>query len=378
MRKPILFVNVTRQCNVDCPRCYLSKEVRSQKDLIPFEYIEKALNDPFYNGPDIEPVLAWEGGELTLVGEHILRDYMNRVREKFPNVRQTMVTNALNVPNWVIELCKEFMDGHFEVTYASGHKYTLDGSSEKYQDKFKRSIKKAKDAGLSVAVNVELNIETYNDGPAALVQVMRETGVKIWEFDVSVRFDDFLADPQYNHCDYPVLPGTMTFDMFSQYIIDLVKNHDHDLQELGIQSSILWHSQTLNEAQFFDVKNSNEMFSLNPDGTVFLNVLWSDMKEMFLGNIQTKEISDFLRHPVRRKHIRWEVMERAKSCTTCEYYSSCNGGPSHAPLYDGVSSECSGGKMIYDFMRKEYKGVYDSNQHMIDPIQGDIVNFSKD
>lgn len=365
----MLFINITKQCNVNCPRCYLTEESRSTKGLVPFEYIEKALEDPFYSGKGKTPVIAWEGGELSLVGEKILRDYMTRVREKFPHARQTMVTNALNSPDWLIGIAKDFMNGHFEVTYAAGHKFTLDGSSNKYQEKFKRSIKKAQDAGVDVAVNVELNIETFNAGTESLVELMRETGVKIWEFDVSVKFDEFLRNRVYNAYMYPELPGTMTFDMFSQFIIDLVKKHGDELQELGIQSSIIWHSQTLNKAQFFDVKNSGGMFTINPNGDVCLNVLWSDMPELVLGNMKYNTISDLVKHPTRRKHIRWETVERTKSCVNCEYFSSCNGGPSHAPLYDGVSNECSGGKMIYDFMRNEYKGAYNSQDHMFDPIE---------
>lgn len=369
MKEPMLFINITKQCNVNCPRCYLTEESRSTKGLVPFEYIDKALSDPFYSKKGTTPIVAWEGGELSLVGEKILRDYMTRVRDKFPNVRQTMVTNALNAPDWLIGIAKDFMNSHFEVTYAAGHKYTLDGSSDKYQEKFKRSIRKAKEAGVDVAVNVELNIETYNAGTEELVKLMRETGVKIWEFDVSVKFDEFLRNRIYNQYLYPILPGTMTFDMFSQFIIDLVKNHDEELQELGIQSSIIWHSQTLNKAQFFDVKNSGSMFTLNPDGSVCLNVLWTDMPEMSLGNIRDNNISDFVRHNTRRKHIRWEQLKRTETCVDCEYFHSCNGGPSHAPLYDGVSGECSGGKMIYDFMQKEYKGCYNSDDHMFSPIR---------
>ncbi len=368
MRKPILFINVTRQCNVNCPRCYISAEKRAQKECIPFEYVEKALSDPFYSDEDVEPTLIWEGGELTLVGKDVLNEYMSLVRTKFPKVRQTMVTNALNMPNWLLDLAREYMDGHVEVTYAAGHKYTLDGSHERYQEKFKRSIIKAKEAGLSVAVNVELNIETYNAGTAELVSVMRETNVKIWEFDISAKFDEFLKNPMYNHSRYPILPPTITYDKFSNFIIELVRDHGDELQEMGIQSSILWHSQTLNTAQFFDVKNSDEMFSLNADGTVFMNVLWTDMQEMHLGKIQDKNISDFLDHPLRRKHVRWEVGQRTTSCAGCEYYKSCNGGPSHVYLYDGVSKECSGGKSIFDFMRKEYKGSYRSQDHMYEPI----------
>ncbi|OXX42296.1 hypothetical protein B9J93_18150 [Vibrio sp. V17_P4S1T151] len=368
MKQPLLFINVTRQCNINCPRCYLTIEQRTRKECIPFEYIDKALSDPFFLGDDIEPIIAWEGGELTLVGQHVLRDYMQRVRDKFPKVRQTMVTNAYNTPNWLIDLCREYMDNHFEVTYSMGHKFTLDGSSEKYQERFLRSIQKARKAGMSVTVNVELNKETFEAGAGALVEIMRKSDAKIWEFDASVQFDKFLESPLYNHMMYPVLPLSINYDQFSSYLIELVDKYGHELQEMGIQSSILWHSQTQAKSQFFNVKNSDMMFTLNPDGTVVTDVLWCDMGAMILGNIKDQKISDFMDHPIRRKHSRWENKLRCKSCVNCEYYHSCQGGPSHVPVYDGVTNECAGAKKLYQFMEK-YKGPYDSENQMFDPVK---------
>ncbi|MEZ8293462.1 hypothetical protein AB6D11_06365 [Vibrio splendidus] len=370
MKAPIIFLNMTRQCNVECPRCYITKENRSRKELLPMDLIEKLLRDPVYQQAQKPPVLAWEGGELSLVGKKALIERLELAQSILPDAQQTMVTNCYQMPNWLINIAKKYMDGHLETTYALGKKYSLAGEEDKYQENFIKSVKKAVDAGLSVTVNIELNPEMAAKGPAALIEIMRKTGAKIWEFDHSIQFDKFLAKPIYNLDGYPVVQPSQSYEAHAQYLIDLVKYHDKDLMELGIQSSILWHSQTLNDSQFFAVQNTDDMVTLTADGSLTTDVVWTDMPGTHIGNLKRQTLSEALTSPIRKNIIYFERIKRVKPCMGCEYYRSCRGGPSFVPLHDGgLSSECAGAKSLYDFMQHEYTGCYDSAAMMNDPIK---------
>lgn len=368
MNNPIFFINVTRECNVDCPRCYLSEKKRKTKECIDDAFIEKTLQSSIIKDWSLPSVWIWEGGELSIVGEKKMRHFCEMVRKAAPHVNQTMVTNALSMPDWLINLSKEYFNSRFETTYALGEKFTLNGSSDRYQEKFKKSVKKAIDAGINVTVNVELNRETFAAGTNCLVDVMLETNVKIWEFDVSVAFDKFLKSPVLNSYQYPEVETTTTYTEFYDYLIELISVHEETLQRAGIQSSIFWQAETKSESQFFAVKRAQDMITINPDGSVTINVLWSDIPALFIGNLKVSSLDKMLASPIRRNHIRWEGVIRAKSCIDCRHYEYCRGGPSHLPLYDGVSDECAGGKKLWDFM-EAYDGKYSAMDHQFDPSE---------
>lgn len=354
----ILFVNVTRQCNVNCPRCYISEEKRNTKELLSIDLLEKALDDPFYTDPNVNPVLIYEGGELSLIGEKKLREMLELAKRKLPHVKQTMVANCYSLPDWLINLCKEYMDGAFETTYALDRKYSLDGDADKYQKKFIASAKKAIDKGIDLVVNVELNKETFEKGVDELMKIIRETKIKVWEFDQSVYFDKFLENPKFNMWGSPELECTTTYEQFSDFMIELAEKHGDELNELGIQIGAIQQAIYNEETIFFNVKGTANMISVNADGSCTTDVLYTDIPQMFIGNLHNQTISQMLESKNRKMLLRYENIERTKTCHGCEFYEKCKGGPSYMPMFDGKSDECAGCKKVWQYMKEKYKGNY--------------------
>lgn len=344
-RDVVLFVNLTKQCNVNCPRCYLTDEHRKQKGLLPQDIFVKLISHPFFSDARSCTVI-WEGGEPTLVGRKAIEDFLVLTRDLLPRARQTMVTNFLNLPDWLVELTKEFFDGRIETTYALGNKFTLGGSHEKYQERFKKSLRKAVDCNLESVVNIELNKETFLQGTDALISVMEETGNKYWEFDVSVDFAQYLSMPRLNKLGYPVLPGTISHDQFSSFIIELFTKHKDRLDRLGVNSSIIEHAKNRFDKNLaFNVKRESEFITINPDGTVTTNPLFSDMPHTYMGNLNNNSTDEILSSQKILDRARHEN-RRVLPCMSCEYYQYCEGGASHVPLFDG-SGECAGSKRIW-------------------------------
>ena len=66
-KEAVGFINVTRQCNVDCKRCYLTEAHRAARERLPLATLEAFLSSMFWVGRPV--TLIWEGGEPTVVGQ---------------------------------------------------------------------------------------------------------------------------------------------------------------------------------------------------------------------------------------------------------------------------------------------------------------------
>jgi radical SAM protein with 4Fe4S-binding SPASM domain len=340
----VLFVNITKQCNVECTRCYLTKENRSKKDLLPMNTLEKIISHDFFRKENV--VVIWEGGEVSLVGEKALIERIELVQRILPHARQTMVANLLNLPDWLIDISHKYFDSRVETTFAMGKKYTLNGDADRYREKFKRSLIKANKNNLICPVNIELNAETFEAGTEALVEFIEETNHAIWEFDLSVDFEAFLRSPMYNEYRYPQLSSTMTFKQFSEFIIELHDKYQDRLKKVGFKSTLIEQAKTyMGKNLAFNVEQEANFITINPDGFVTTNPLFTDMPVTYLGNVNEVSADEIFNSNAIRMRVRHEK-KRAYPCLSCEYHSACGGGPSHVPLKDG-SGECAGGYLIW-------------------------------
>lgn len=340
----VLFINITKQCNVECTRCYLTKENRSKKDLLPLGTLEKLISHDFFLKNNV--LIIWEGGEVSLVGEKALIERIELVQSILPHARQTMVANLLNLPDWLIEISHKYFNSRIETTFAMGKKYTLNGDAERYREKFKKSLMKADANNLICPVNIELNIETFNAGTEALVDFIEETNHAMWEFDLSVDFQEFLKSPIYNEFRYPELASTMTFRQFSEFVIELNEKHKERLDKVGFTSTLVEQAKIdMGKNLAFNVERESDFITINPDGYITTNPLFTDMPVTYIGNINEVDAEDIFSSQIIKDRVRHE-RKRTYPCLSCEYYKVCGGGPSHAPLKDG-SGECAGGYLIW-------------------------------
>lgn len=353
-KEVILFVNLTKQCNLNCPRCYLTEENRKNKNQLSLDTFRKLIEHPFFIDA-YDCTVIWEGGEPTLLGKDKIYEFINLTREVLPRARQTMVTNFLNMPDWLIEMTINEFEGRIETTYAMGNKFTLDGSQERYKERFERSLIKARLAGIEAVVNIELNKETYEMGTDSLASIIKKTQNKFWEFDFSVDFSEHNKNPIYNNYRYPLLNGTITHKQFSEFILELFTKHKIILDEIGVKSSVVEHIKYhFDTTMAFNVKRESEFITINPDGTITTNPLFSDMPMTYLGNLNTQTTDSILNNKAIELRAKYEVV-RTRPCLTCEFYMYCGGGASHVKLMDG-SGDCAGSLSLWKyFSKKELK-----------------------
>lgn len=352
--EPVIFVNVNTQCNVDCVRCYIGAEKR--KNPLKNRVLDPAVlgklldHDVFREHP---PTVIYEGGEPLLVGRELMHEYVSLVRRVSPKSRQTMVTNLFARPAWATPIIEEYFGNLIESTFALGKKYSLSGSEDLYIRRFKHSLAEAWAEGMTCPANVELNRETFDKGVSALYRVLVETGCKEMEFDYSIDFIDFFANPQFDDYGMPKLKGTISYMEFSEYLIELHQCHGSGLKKLGVSIGAIDSPQARRENMAFNVQRMHEFFTLNPDGTVTTGPFFSDLPETFIGDMHQGDTDDLLRNETRLLASQ-AGFDRAESCLGCRHHHLCRGGPSHIPLEDG-SGECAGGKRVWDYF--EQRGI---------------------
>ncbi|NVL48626.1 radical SAM protein [Pseudomonas syringae pv. actinidiae] len=342
-KEAVGFINVTRQCNVDCNRCYLTEEHRAARERLSIPILESFLNSMFWQGRPV--TLIWEGGEPSVVGHSLMKSYCDAARRVLPHARQTMVTNCFNVPNWLIDLAHTEFSSAIETTYAFSRKAALNGDEGQYQSRFLAGLDKLWGAGIECPVNVELNVETITAGPDALAGVILKSKCLIWEFDVSVDFRAFLAAPAYSAHTVPSLPLTATYRDVWSFLLELKSNWGKAFQDAGIAIGAFQQKLDQPNSQF-NVACESRFFTLNPDGTVTTNPLYSDLVGTFLGNVMEGGMDRILNSHSRKLRIMAD-RTRVAPCKRCQHSSYCKGGPSHVPVTDG-SGECAGGRELWD------------------------------
>jgi MoaA/NifB/PqqE/SkfB family radical SAM enzyme len=135
----VLFVNLTRLCNVDCPRCYLTPENRRSKLALRQGLLTDILSSDFFSKPASDgehPLVIFQGGEPTIVGHTAFLGYIDEVRRVAPAARMTMVSNLMRLPDWVIDVSREYFDCRIETTWAAGNKKSLRGDEAVFQERF--------------------------------------------------------------------------------------------------------------------------------------------------------------------------------------------------------------------------------------------------
>lgn len=266
---------------------------------------------------------------------------------KHPHARQTMVTNLYSLPKWLIQLSQLHFNSKVETTFAMQGKYSLSKNTTTFLQHFAKNYRKARMAGLACPINLELNDHTVALGPQALIDYLKPLGECRVEFDISVDFEQFLRDPAYTLHGYPLLPLTTTYARFSAYVIEFWERLVAQGLDQVITSSLIDEMREERVSSMFAVSRGGDFLTLNPDGFLTTNPLFSDLKPTFLGNVNTDSVNEILASRKRMQFIRHEL-RKTVDCMKCSYFSLCSGGSPYAPTFDG-SGDCSGMKSLRQF-----------------------------
>jgi radical SAM protein with 4Fe4S-binding SPASM domain len=347
----VLFVNLTKTCNVECPRCYIKQAHRRGRDSFPTHMLVSALTSDYFTELETPPLVIFQGGEPQLIGRERMREICAAIREANPRARITSVSNFLACPDWFIDIIQDTFDGHVETTWAAGHKMTLGMSETGFQKAFEKSMAKLMEAGITCPINIEVNPETCAAGPSAILDLHKRTGARVFEFDLSVAFDKFWENPSFEAGNYPVLPPTSKYADVAAFMIALQTRIREEGLTGEIRSQALIPSWDKGIDHNFNVGREQDFVTMNPDGTITTNPLYSDITQTYLGSLADSSLDEILQNPMRLKRI-IHVRRRMLTCTECRFLKTCGGGSSHVGVSDG-SGECAGLKSLQDFVNRQ-------------------------
>lgn len=374
-----IYLNLTHYCNMECPRCYLSKSMRQDRSMMSHETLEKiASMSCVQNSSNEDPItMCWLGGEVMTLPMERLIEYREIIKRLVPNAKNRLVSNLFSLTNEQIKFIKETFYS-IETTYAAGMKMSLDGSESKYQERFKNNLKKLADEGILCHVNVELNDKTIEAGVDHIIDLARYTGQKSWEFDISVKFDEILQNGvkvnEYSYADE--VPITITYREWANYIIQFIRDRNSEMKELGIRIGFLDSCFSKDNEPFFNTMKTHVYLTFNPNGDVLGAPVFSGIEPIFYGNINRNSEEEILNHPTKLKHTAYEHVGRFhnEDCFTCEFFNECKGGFSCVPITDG-SGECVGMKSVREYV-EEYRKEFEKNpEGLWNPTNSDLPNL---
>ncbi len=358
-----LYLNLTHYCNVDCYRCYLSKEEREKRTLLEPDHIKTFLSDETIQNVDSHDIkVSWLGGEVTTIPVDKLVEYRQIIRELLPNSKNILITNCYAVTKEHLRFIKETFDG-VDTTYAEGGKASLSGSVAKYKERFIDTLKKYNDAGIEVFVNVELNDHTIQAGHEWLFDIAEKTGQKLWEFDISVQFDKvhkLLNNNDSSLLDsngYPSsIPLTISYKEWEDYVGQFIKTYDNRCQKNGIKIGFLQACIAKDHDPFFSTGTSGNLLTLAADGTIYGTPIHSGIRQLSFGHITTHTVSEVLVSAKRLGFLESEIILRQQDsiCDSCNYRDECKSGFSSAPVEDG-SGVCVGMQNLRSYIDTYYR-----------------------
>ena len=359
-----IYLNMTHFCNMECPRCYLPSDMRKDRTMMSVDTLRKVVAmECVKQVENEEPItLCWLGGEVLTLPMERLKEYRDVIRELAPHARNRLTTNIFSITEEQIDFIKETFYS-IETTYAAGKKMSLDGSEEKYQERFKKNLKRLADAGILCHVNVELNDKTIEAGVDHIINLARETGQKSWEFDISVAFDRIFEEgAKVNDYMYATdVPLTITYKQWADYVIQFIRDRNDEMKELGIRIGFLDSCFSKENEPFFNTMKTHAYLTATPNGDILGAPVFAAIKPIHYGNIHENTEDEILNHPTKVMHTAYEHVGRFhnEDCGTCQYFNECKGGFSCVPITDG-SGECVGMKSIREFI-EDYRKEYDAN-----------------
>lgn len=344
-----VFINLTKQCNINCKHCFFSEDHRkNDKRLLNTKDVKKFLSDDIFKNTKIN--LVWEGGEPTVLPRKILKEKIEELNE-LPNIGQNiLITNLMNVQDDYIKIFKENFNSVIETTFAFDLKETWAGSSEDYVKTFQKNLIKVLSNDITCYVNIELNRPSTKIDPKEFIEYfmkVREESKRevVLEIDYSVKFLDFFKNPKINEYRYPMVELQSTHKEVRAFLINLYEVY-RKIDTKKVRINLFEEMKSETPIRTFNVCKEQKFLTFNPDGSVTTNPLYADAEITYIGNMYSNTASEILEHPQRTLRHLYEK-KRMIECAGCEYFNSCLGASSHVRVYDIDGEECRGLSLIH-------------------------------
>lgn len=333
IRRPLVFWNVTNQCNLSCAHCYINAAPNAQRrDELTLDEAKAFIDDL----AEIKiPLLMFSGGE-PLVRKDIwnLLDYA-----RLKGLKTALSSNGILITKNVAKKIKDL-----KVEYVG---ISLDGSSEKMHDtirnqpgSFRKSVQALKNCveiGLKCGIRMTITKDNYHEVSSLLDLAI---GLKVPRFCLywlvpSGRGRQLYASKQLNYDEAakvlellymkakefnPSRMEILTVDAPQDGLYILNKLREEDSPEYENALKLLKYTGDSCSA-------GERIANVDPAGNVY-PCQFAQLEELKIGNVKQRKFSEIwndLKNPVLSA-FRNKTAHLKGKCGLCAYKELCNGG----------------------------------------------------
>lgn len=359
--KLTLTIEVCKACNVYCENCFLAYENRLRdRRLFKKEWVTKlAESRIFEECKDLYVSIL--GGELSIVDQGYLEDFVDHIKTLWPDCSFSMVSNFFNSKPKFLDLYLKHSDV-VETTFDFGRQ-NLNGNRDVFLASFRHHIEDLarRGADLNIDINFVMNRQSQSFGAGAALDYfsafsLPEGGRLLVKFDHAIDFGTFRAQgmPHDPRSGMPNFPLDLGYREYAAFVTEFRRLRDERGLTWIAVPQIDFADQRPDD-RFFFTKGTGRVISLSSDGFVTTNPVFTEIPSTFIGNIADMTLDECIASD-RYLLAYSRYARRAMECSSCEYFDRCEGGSLFLPKYGGGdTSECAGIKSF--FRLQEMEGI---------------------
>lgn len=340
-------------CNLDCSYCfYLEKDKlypdRNNNWKMSEETLEVYIKQQILAQDVSEVVIAWQGGEPTLLGLDFYKKAVEIANQNNPNNKRiihTFQTNGLLLDD---QWCRFFKKHNFLIGISvdgpseEHDKYRVNRSGKPTHLKIEKAIKCLRKHKVEFNTLTVVNDKNVTD-PEKIYRYLKSIGSAHIQFIPLVERranqpDEnglYYVNPDHKF-DAEIEHWSVTSEQFGDFLIKIFSIWiTEDVGKVYIQMFEHTFSKWLGENSlicFFSEKCGNA-FSLESNGDLY-NCDHYVYPKHKLGNIHTTTIKKM---SLSEKHLEFSNQKKdlSSNCQSCDYLFLCNGGcPKHRFIHD--------------------------------------------
>jgi len=347
----LIYLKPTNYCNVGCEHCFLSEDIRADKDKMSLETVEKVayfLKEATEKTAIKDVNILWHGGEPLLMPVDFYWKAGEILDRILPNHTESIQTSLIPYKPEFKDLILQRFDGFISSSVDFSNR-KLKNSPFSYQELWLKKLEQARNDGIDMGV---VCTPTKMD-----VMLAKE------------RMDWFLENDLYSLAFNRYNQFGVQFGQFmpdrpnnKEHAQFLIKIFDYLVGMLESEKENIPYIQTVNAAfggVLYDLpgdrwgtKCQSSFMVIEPDGNLNTCPDKASFEPAF-SNVESG-FDGFSHSPLRRKWIRvQEVGHRNDYCHKCENHSWCKSGCPITPNSGGDSGEieCSGYKSFLTHIR---------------------------
>ena len=320
--KLTLTIEVCKACNVYCENCFLAYEncLRDRR-LFKKEWVTKLSESHIFDECK-DLYVSILGGELSIVNQDYLEDFVGHIKTLWPDCSFSMVSNLFNSKPRFLDLYLKHSDV-VETTFEFGRQ-NLSGNRDVFLASFRHHIEDLarRGADLNIDINFVMNRQSQSYGADAALDYfssfsLPEGGRLLVKFDHAIDFGTFRAQgmPRDPRSGMPHFPLDIGYGEYAAFVTEFRRLRDErGLTWIAVPQIDFADQRPDNH--FFFTKGTGMVISLSSDGFVTTNPVITELYSTFLGNIADMTLDECIA-PDRYFLAYSREARRAMECADC-------------------------------------------------------------